>query len=197
MFQSCVRLLINGGTLRQQQRCPEVADLAKSQAEQLDSVEASKNPRVTSRELQSSLARQGCKEKAALKYQALWGKVEVCKNHLDKTFNHWKKVLWTAETKIELFGHNERHYVWRKPKTAFKEKNLLPTVKHSEGSIMVWGCFAASGTGKRAHIEGTMNPNDYQLIFRENVPPSVRYLKLGRGWILQQDNDFKHTSKST
>ena len=97
--------------------------------------------------------------------------------------------MWTDETKIELFSHIERCYVWQKPKTAFEEKNLLPTVKRGEESIMVWECFAALGTEKRSHIKGTMNSNDYQKILRENVRPSVRYLRLGRGWILQQDND--------
>ena len=62
---------------------------------------------------------------------------------------------------------------------------------------MMNGCFAAAGTGKLAHIEGTMNSNDNQKILRENFSPSVRYLRLGCGWILQQDNDLKHTSKST
>ena len=61
---------------------------------------------------------------------------------------------------------------------------------------MVW-CFAASGTEKPSHIEGTMNSNDYQKILRENVPSSIRYLRLGRGWIPQQDSDPEQTSKST
>ena len=122
--------------------------------------------------------------------------MKFAKTHLDKTFNHWKKVLWTDETKIEFFSHSERHYVWRKPKTVFEE-DLLLTVKHGGGSIMVWGCFAASGTGKLAHIEGTMNSNNYRNILRDNVPPSVRDLRLWRGWILQQVKDPKHTSKST
>ena len=82
--------------------------------------------------------------------------------------------MWTDKTKTELFSHKERRYVWQ-------EKNLLPAVKHGGGSIMVWECFAASGTGKLAHIEGTMNSNDYQKILRENVPPTVRYLRLGGG----------------
>ncbi|KAK3515482.1 hypothetical protein QTP70_023006, partial [Hemibagrus guttatus] len=34
-------------------------------------------------------------------------------------------------------------------------------------------------------------------ILKENVRPSVCDLKLKRTWVLQQDNDPKHTSKST
>ncbi len=62
---------------------------------------------------------------------------------------------------------------------------------------MVWGCFAASGPGRLAVINGTMNSAVYQKILKDNVRPSVRDLKLKRTWVLQQDNDPKHTSKST
>ena len=107
--------------------------------------------------------------------------------------------MWTDETKIELFSHKERRYVWRQPNTAFQEKNLVPTVKHGGGSIMVWGCFSAAGTGRLADIKGIMNSAGYQEILNKNVGPSVKKLKLHVGcrWVLQQDNDPKHTSKST
>lgn len=39
-----------------------------------------------------------------------------------------------------MFGVNQN--------TAFQQKNLIPTVKHGGGSIMVWGCFAAAGPGQ-------------------------------------------------
>ncbi|KAK1790953.1 hypothetical protein P4O66_014796 [Electrophorus voltai] len=42
-----------------------------------------------------------------------------------------------------------------------------------------------------------MNSAVYQKILKENVQPSVRDLMLKRTWVLQQDNDPKHTSKST
>uniref|UniRef100_A0A8C4X4J7 Erythrocyte membrane protein band 4.1 like 2 n=1 Tax=Erpetoichthys calabaricus TaxID=27687 RepID=A0A8C4X4J7_ERPCA len=45
--------------------------------------------------------------------------------------------------------------------------------------------------------DGTMNSTVYQKILKENVRPSVCQLKLKRSWVLQQDNDPKHTSKST
>ncbi|KAK3531948.1 hypothetical protein QTP86_001831 [Hemibagrus guttatus] len=89
------------------------------------------------------------------------------------------------------------HYVWCKSNTAFQKKNIIPTVKYGGGSVMVWGCFAASGPGRLAVINGTMNSAVYQKILKENVRPSVCDLKLKRTWVLQQDNDPKHTSKST
>ncbi|KAI3376712.1 hypothetical protein L3Q82_017136 [Scortum barcoo] len=61
----------------------------------------------------------------------------------------------------------------------------------------VWGCFAASGPGQLTVIDGIMNSGVYQKILKDNVRPSVRALKLKRSWIMQQDNDPKHTSKST
>ena len=62
---------------------------------------------------------------------------------------------------------------------------------------MVWGCFAALAPGRLAVINGTMNSAVYQKILEENVWPTVRDLKLKRTWVLQQDNDPKHTSKTT
>ncbi|KAK3537399.1 hypothetical protein QTP70_008851 [Hemibagrus guttatus] len=51
--------------------------------------------------------------------------------------------------------------------------------------------------GRLAVINGTMNSAVYQKILKDNVRPSVCDLKLKRTWVLQQDNDPKHTSKST
>ncbi|KAK3567068.1 hypothetical protein QTP86_009264 [Hemibagrus guttatus] len=78
-----------------------------------------------------------------------------------------------------------------------KKKNIIPTVKYGGDSVMVWGCIAASGPGRLAVINGTMNSAVYQNILKENFRPSVCDLKLKQTWVLQQDNDPKHTSKST
>ena len=64
---------------------------------------------------------------------------------------------------------------------------------------MFWGCCAASGTGCLECVHDIMKSGDYQGgILECNVQPSVRKLGLHRrSWVLQQDNDPKHTSKST
>jgi hypothetical protein len=67
-----------------------------------------------------------------------------------------RNVLLSDETTIELFGHNDHRYVWRKKGEAWKPKNTIPTVKYGGGSIMLCGCFSAGGTGALHKIDGTM-----------------------------------------
>jgi hypothetical protein len=66
------------------------------------------------------------------------------------------------------------------------------TVKYCGGSIMVWGCFAASGPGQLAIIDGKMNSEVYQDILQENVRLSLHQLKINGSWVMQQGNYPKH-----
>ncbi|XP_067245483.1 kielin/chordin-like protein [Chanodichthys erythropterus] len=54
-----------------------------------------------------------------------------------------------------------------------------------------------NGPGRLAVINETMNSAVCQKILKDNIRPSVHDPKLKRTWVLQQDNDPKHTSKST
>ena len=63
---------------------------------------------------------------------------------------------------------------------------------------MFWGCFSASGTGCLESVQGAMKSQDYQGIVERNGLPSVRKLGLShRSWVLQHDNEPKHTAKNT
>ncbi|KAK3567675.1 hypothetical protein QTP86_020610 [Hemibagrus guttatus] len=52
--------------------------------------------------------------------------------HLDKEEDFWSSVLWSDETKIELFGHNDVAFICRKKGETFNPNNTIPTVKHAE-----------------------------------------------------------------
>ncbi len=62
---------------------------------------------------------------------------------------------------------------------------------------MLWGCFSAKVTGRLHRIEGRMDGAMYREILGNNLLPSVRALKMGRGWVFQHDNDPKHTARAT
>uniref|UniRef100_A0A8B9HPV5 Uncharacterized protein n=2 Tax=Astyanax mexicanus TaxID=7994 RepID=A0A8B9HPV5_ASTMX len=83
-----------------------------------------------------------------------------------------KSVLWSEETKLRLFRHMDAAFVWCR-------KGMLVE--------MLWGCFAASGTGNLVRVHGTMKKEDYVDIL--NISTSAASLGLGRCWVFQQDND--------
>lgn len=57
--------------------------------------------------------------------------------HKDKENSYWERVLWTDESKIELFGCNSLNHVWRKDSEAYAPKNTILIVKFGGDNIMV------------------------------------------------------------
>lgn len=122
-------------------------------------------------------------------------RLNFVKQYIDKDSPFWDSILWSDESKFELFGSKKRQRVWRKKGEGLLDQNLKKTVKHGGGSIMVWGCFAANGVGELVLVEGIMTGASYVELVRNNVQKSARKLHLGRRFVFQQDNDPKHTSK--
>lgn len=65
-------------------------------------------------------------------------------------------MLFTDESKFNLFGSGGRVNVWRQSNTELELKHLRPTVKHGGGSVLVWGCMSAANVGKFAVLSSWM-----------------------------------------
>ncbi len=69
-------------------------------------------------------------------------------------------------------------------------------MKLGGASIMQQGCFSSAGTGAVVKIEAITGSSKYQNILPQNLQASIKNLKLKRNFIIQQDNNLEHKSKS-
>ena len=76
----------------------------------------------------AGLHEQVARKKPLLKKTHLKAHMEFVKKHLYDTAGMWRKVLWSDETKIELFDLNSKGYVWCKPNTAHHPVNTIPII---------------------------------------------------------------------
>ena len=114
--------------------------------------------------------------------------------HRQWTTENWKKVLWTDESKFEIFGSSRRVFTHRRVGERMVPQCVTPTVKHGGGSAIIWASFAGSRVGDFHRVTGTLNQKGYHSILQCHAIPSGLRL-VGQGFILQQDNDPKHTSR--
>ncbi len=138
--------------------------------------------------IQRTLQRNGMKP--LLKPRHKKTRLEFARAHADKDEDYWDSILWSDETKINVFGTDGFKTVWRRKGEEYKEKCMVPTVKHGGGSVLMWGCMSAAVVGELYFIDGITNSQMYCSILKENMLPSLR--ALGRRALFQHDNDPKH-----
>ncbi len=142
-----------------------------------------------------------CKPLVSLKNRK--ARLEFAKRHLKKPSQFWNNILWTDETKINLYQSDGKRRVWRRKGTAHDPKHTTSSVKHGGGSVMAWACMAASGTGSLVFIDDVtadkssrMNSEVFRAILSAHIQPNASEL-IGRRFTVQMDNDPKHTAKAT
>ncbi|GAB0092568.1 hypothetical protein DMENIID0001_075710 [Sergentomyia squamirostris] len=96
-------------------------------------------------------------------------RLQWAKNHSSWTSREWTKVLWSDESKFQIFGSRRRVFVRRRQGERANMECIVPTVKHGGDSVMVWGCFGNNTTGDLKLIEGVLNKEGFNQILEENA----------------------------
>ena len=113
-------------------------------------------------------------------------KLPWAKEHEQWTLDRWKSVLWSDESKFEIFGYNRLIFMKRMISAC-----VIPTVKHGGGGVMVWGCFAGDTVSDLFRIQSTLNQHGYHIILQGYAIPSGLRL-VGLSFVFQQDIDPTH-----
>jgi hypothetical protein len=152
------------------------------------------NTTIRSRLRASGLLARHAAKKPFISAKNRVARLAFAREHLHWTVLQWKQILWSDESRFQLFRSDGLHYVRRPIGHRFTPRFLQPTVKHGGGSLMVWGCFHGGGLGPLVQIHGIMDRfyyrdilNDYMVPYADDNMPLT--------FTFQHDNDPKHSSK--
>jgi transposase len=139
------------------------------------------------------------KKKPFLNKKHMIQRLNWAKAHQSWTKDDWKRMIFSDETKINVWGSDSCKYFWRRPDDKLQFHHLDHTVKHGGGSLMMWGRIAYDGSGYACQIyDGTMKKEDYIHILETTLKDTMDWHGYDPKTIyFQQDKDPKHTAKAT
>lgn len=139
------------------------------------------------------------KKKPFLKPIHMKKRLAQAKAHQYWTNNDWRRMVFSDETKVNVWGSDGVKYYWKRPDDKLQFHHLDLTVKGNNGSVMVWGCITYEGPGYACQItDGTMKKEDYIHILNTTLKDTLDWYGYNPEDIyFQQDNDPKHTAKAT
>ena len=83
---------------------------------------------------------------------------QFAKEHVNRPTEKWRKILWTDEFKVILFGGTgSRQYVCRSRNTDYNPQYIFKTVKHGAAKVLVWVSFLYNGVGVIHLIKETID----------------------------------------
>ncbi|GFW69218.1 transposable element Tc1 transposase [Trichonephila clavipes] len=97
---------------------------------------------VSAETVRRVLRKAGCNGRVARKKPLIGNRnrvkrLKLAKEHILKPHQFWNEVIFSKESKFNIFGSDGRRMVWRKPNAFHHPKHTIPTVKHGGASMMV------------------------------------------------------------
>jgi hypothetical protein len=122
--------------------------------------------------------------------------MDWAEHHCYWTGEDWQVVIFSDESKFNVFGSDGWDWCWRVPGHANDPAYIKKQVKHGNGSVMVWGCITRYGVGELHRIDGIVDRFLYVDILSESLIRTLDNHNLDHSTIyFQQDSDPKHRSK--
>ena len=136
-------------------------------------------------------------------------KCDLSKKHINSRFlfsekfssynyQDWNKVIWSDESTFQLRSSSNVEYYWCDKADPLNEKNIKKTKKFGGGSLMIWGCITAQGTGELLRINEKIDSKIYTKILQDGLYPTLDMHNIDlKNTTFMHDNALVHISKFT
>lgn len=111
--------------------------------------------------------------------------------------NDWENILFTDESRYNVFASDGRIRVYRRPGERYAPCNITGEVQYGGGSVHVWGGICARAKTE-LHVFGRGNVNAHVYItdiLQDLVMPFSEFI--GENFTLMQDNAKPHAARVT
>ena len=115
------------------------------------------------------------RKKSLLMKKMKEARLQWAKDHLHWGIEEWKYVLWSDESKFNLFSSDSSCLVRRQSHEEFHPDCIQRTVKFP-ASVMLWGCFSWFGIGRLHICENTVDQKQYlNILVKPTITDDSRY----------------------
>ena len=83
-------------------------------------------------------------------------------------------MIFSYETKINRLYSDVRVWCWVRDPQKLSERTVIPTVKHSGGFVMIWGCMCIRGLDMQYRIEDHLHHHGCQKILEEHLYGTIQ-----------------------
>ncbi|KAK7107686.1 hypothetical protein V1264_015566 [Littorina saxatilis] len=116
------------------------------------------------------------------------------RRHLRWTRRDWAQVLFSDESRFNLYHSDGRRKVWRREGERYEDDTVHERVAFCGGSVMVWGGFSLHQRTPLYHVVGNLTGQRYRdEILAPIVLPTLQ--QIGPNAVFQDDNATPHRAR--
>lgn len=133
--------------------------------------------------------------KPLLKQNHRQRRLQWARDHLRLGPQHWNHVIFSDESRFEVYRHDGRIRVRRRVEELYHEACILPRVQAGGGGVTVWGAFHAGAKSDLVILDGNLDQHQYRRILEQTMLPFARQT-FQDNFVFQDDNAPAHRART-
>jgi hypothetical protein len=122
-------------------------------------------------------------------------RMHFAQEHHNWQIRHWRRIMFTDESRFALCSNDGRVRVWRRAGERFLPSTVQEVVPFGNGSVMVWGGISIDDKSDLVVIRnGALNARRYiDEVLQTQIQPRAH--AGGENFVLMQDNARPHVAR--